>query len=330
MYIKKHKGKWRVQIERLGVRKSAVFETKVEATNWGVKEEAALLAVKRGAYPRKTFTDAMERYAEEVSSKKQGTRAEELRLKALQRDFPALAGKILSDIDTPDMVTWRDARLKKVSAGSVQRDINLLSNVFSVARDEWRWCGKSPFTGMRRPGENPARTRLVKSSEVKRICRWLGYVTGKVETKQQEVALAFLVGLRTAMRAGEILSLSDSNVDLKRRVASVAHKTQHLTGRPRDVPLTGHAARLLAPRVGRGKFFTLTSSSLDTLFRKARDSLAIQDLHFHDSRADALTRFAARKVDVMTLARISGHKDLRVLMETYYRETASDIAARLP
>lgn len=54
----------------------------------------------------------------------------------------------------------------------------------------------------------------------------------------------------------------------------------------------------------------------------------IEDLHFHDSRAEALTRLA-RKVDVMTLARISGHKDLRVLLETYYRESAADIAKRL-
>ncbi|MFP3656085.1 integrase, partial [Burkholderia sp. SIMBA_052] len=51
-------------------------------------------------------------------------------------------------------------------------------------------------------------------------------------------------------------------------------------------------------------------------------------LHFHDSRAEALTRMS-RKVDVMTLARISGHADLRILQRTYYRESAADIAARL-
>jgi hypothetical protein len=32
---------------------------------------------------------------------------------------------------------------------------------------------------------------------------------------------------------------------------------------------------------------------------------------------------------VMTLARISRHKNLNILMETYYRETAEQIAARL-
>ena len=64
------------------------------------------------------------------------------------------------------------------------------------------------------------------------------------------------------------------------------------------------------------------------LFRKARDSLMIPDLHFHDARAYALTRFS-RKVDAFELARISGHKDLRTLISVYYRATSEDIASRL-
>jgi integrase len=54
----------------------------------------------------------------------------------------------------------------------------------------------------------------------------------------------------------------------------------------------------------------------------------LENLHFHDSRADALTRMA-RKMDVMTLARVSGHRDLRQLLDAYFRESASDIAKRI-
>lgn len=317
-------GKWRAEVARNGARKSASFATKAEATNWATKEEAALLALKRGGYPRKTLAQAMEKYAEEVSPGKRGARFELLRLAAFQRDFADIAAKVISEVTTPDMARWRDARLKVVSAGSVQRDINLLSNLFTTARDEWKWCGESPLTGMRRPGNNPSRTRRVTWQEVKAICRWLGYRTGDVRTKQQQVALAFLLGLRTGMRAGEILSLSPANVDLERRVATVRHKMQHVTGKPREVPLTRHAVRLLRNHQG----FTVNSDSLDTLFRKARDSLLLKDLHFHDSRAEALTRLA-KKVDVLDLAKISGHKDLNLLLSTYYRTSAEDIAARL-
>ncbi|XLV70305.1 tyrosine-type recombinase/integrase (plasmid) [Ralstonia syzygii subsp. celebesensis] len=185
------------------------------------------------------------------------------------------------------------------------------------------------MTGCGCQSDPAPRTRRVAPREVRLICRALNYRTGHApKTKSQEVALAFLVALRTAMRASEILRLGNGTLDMQRRVATVEHKTQHLTGRPRQVPLSRHAIRLLRPVADRERCFTLTSAMLDALFRKARDKLMLADLHFHDSRAEALTRLS-RKVDVMTLAKISGHKDLRILQEVYYREAAEDIAARL-
>lgn len=323
MYIRKQRGKWRVEIERNGVRRSQVFETKSAASQWGTKEEAGLLEEKRGGLPRKTLNDAITRYVRDVSALKAGARFEALRLAALQRDHSVLSGKLLSVITTADLVDWRDARLAKVTKGSVQRDINLLSHVFTKARDEWKWMTANPFKGMEAPGDNPPRDRLPTPNENRRLLRWLGYVTGKQpKTKQAEAAFAYLLALRTAMRAGEILQLGPKTIHGS--VATVKHKMQYRTGKPRKVPLSRQALRLL-----RGfKGFTISSESLDALFRKARDSLLIEDLHFHDARADALTRFS-RKVDVLELARISGHKDLRVLLETYYRTTAEEIASRL-
>lgn len=327
-YIRRTDKGWRAEVERNGERRSRSFETKSAATQWAAAIEGEILAVKHGAFPRKTFTDALRKYVDEVSANKKGERFERLRIDALIKHFPKLAAKPLTEIRTPDLAEWRDKRLKEVTAGSVQRDINLLSNVFTIARKEWKWCGESPFEGLRAPGQNPARTRRIDPREIRRLVRWLGYVSGrKPVTLQQEVALAFLLSLRTGMRAGEILSLSSETVDVVKRSATVAHKTQHLTGKPRVVPLSRHALRLLKPSLP-GAVFKVSSASLDALFRKARESLLIEDLHFHDARADALTRFAKR-VDVMQLARISGHKDLRILMDHYYRVTPAEIAANL-
>ena len=72
--------------------------------------------------------------------------------------------------------------------------------------------------------------------------------------------------------------------------------------------------------------FRLDSRVLDTLYRRAATKAGV-DAHFHDLRAEALTRMA-RRVDVLTLARIAGHRDIRSL-SVYYRESATDIAARL-
>lgn len=327
-YIRKNGDKWRAEVERHGVRKSKSFRTKTEATLWAQAQEAEILSVKGGGFPKKTLADTISRYKTDVSPKKKGERAELLRLDAFVRDFPHIAGKQLVDVKTSDMVEWRDKRLKEVSPGSVQRHINLLSNVFRIAWKEWQWNDKNPFEGMKAPGDNPPRDRIIQWREIKAIVRWLGYRTGmKPVTKMQETALAFMVSLRTGMRAGEILTLGSANVNLDRRIAKVAHKTQHITGRPREVPLSKHAVRLLRP-VMDVQIFTLTSASLDALFRKAKANTGIVDLHFHDARADALTRFS-KKVDVLTLAKISGHRDLKILQDHYYRVTTEDIARRL-
>ena len=335
-YFTKTKTGWRAQVERAGARTSRTFETKAAASAWAVAEESMLLAGSRGAFPDRTLSEAFRRYELEVSPKKRGKRAESLRFAAVERDFPALASKVLHKITAPDLAAWRDARLKKVSQSSVLREAAQLRNVWTVAAKEWKWCPEpSPWRGVKLPPKGHARTRRTSWQEVRMLLRHLGYCPGQPPaTPSQEVAYAYLLAQHTAMRAGEIQGLTRASVDLARRVVTLAtHKTVEAEG-TRFVPVTKRAARVmrvldkLAKAEKRDGYFTVSSQSIDVLFRKARDRLLLKDLHFHDSRADALTRMA-RKVDVMTLARISGHRDLRQLLEAYYRETASEIAARI-
>ena len=78
---------------------------------------------------------------------------------------------------------------------------------------------------------------------------------------------------------------------------------------------------------GREELFRVADSSRDALFRKALGRLGIADLHFHDARGEALTRMS-RRVDILTLQKISGHIDIGQIAY-YYRETPADIAKRL-
>ncbi len=104
----------------------------------------------------------------------------------------------------------------------------------------------------------------------------------------------------------------------------------------RRVPLSPYARALLdvlkKPKTAlkgpdNTSVFALSSSQVDALFRKARDRCGIEDLHWHDARATAITRLA-RRLDILDLARMIGHANLGEL-RTYYRERAEDIAARL-
>lgn len=133
-YIRKVKAGWRAEVERRGVRDSVTLPTKSAASQWATKREAELLAGAVSQWPRKTVADALTRYALEVTPSKAGARAEKLRLTAAARDFPELAAKLMHEVTPADLAAWRDARLAKVSAGSVQRDISILRNVWTVAQ----------------------------------------------------------------------------------------------------------------------------------------------------------------------------------------------------
>jgi integrase len=332
-YRKTPKG-WRVEIERQGVRTSRTFGTKAAASAWAAQEETAILSGAVSRWPRKTLADALHRYALEITPTKRGARAELLRLTAIERDYPALCGKLLHEVTADDLGKWRDSRLLKITPASVQRDINILRHVWTVAATEWAWTpSPTPWKAVRLPAEAPPRDRRMGWREIRRLMRRCDYRTGVLPlTGLQGVAWALLVSLRTAMRAGEIMGLTADAVDLQRRVVTLDdHKTAHQVGR-RHVPLTPQGARVLgwlvAGAPAGGRLFALASASLDTLFRRVRDSVLLGDIHFHDARATSLTMLS-RRVDVLTLARISGHKDLSLLLRVYYRETAQEIAARL-
>lgn len=148
-----------------------------------------------------------------------------------------------------------------------------------------------------------------------------------MQTKQERVAAAFLFAIETAMRAGEICMLRWGDIDDGRKLAHVraVDAGAKKTGNSRVVPLSVEAIRIVEQLRGIDSefVFALSVASLDANFRKAKRKAIIGDLHFHDSRAEALTRLSKR-YDVMKLAQISGHKDIRILHEVYYRETVED------
>lgn len=317
--ITKHAKGWRAQVARRGVRKSRVFATKREAQDWAARVEQEILHGDRVA-ARAKLGDVLDRYAREVSPRKRGHHWEVVRLTALQRD--PIAAIRLGDLTAQDMADWRDRRLREVGPGTVRREMALLGGVFRVARDEWGAISRSPLTGVRKPAAPPPRDRLPTPAEIER----LRHVAGEdLHHATARAFHAFLFAGETAMRAGEIVGLRWERIDLKSRVA---HLPQTKNGTSRAVPLSAAAVALLEALPRMEPVFGLSSAQLDALWRKIRDKAGVEGLTFHDSRAWGTTRLA-RRVDVLTLARITGHRDLSLLSSTYYRETAADIARRL-
>jgi integrase len=322
---------WRVQIQLKGVRDSGSFSTKAEAAAWAGDREAEIRRTQAtGVSEGHTLLDAFGRYEKEVSVHKRGARWEVIRMAAIAKHEvrgKPLGGMRLQEITPAVLGAWRDDRMSgedAVSGSTVNRDMNLLSHVFAVAQKEWKWVAASPTTDVRRPKEAIGRDRRISEDEIQRVCDALGFDESRpVRTRSQAIAVAFLFAIETAMRAGEIVSLTPGNVN-----GAVAHLPITKNGRKRDVPLSKRARELLdlLPKGG-DTVFGLATSTMDALFRKARGRAMIENLVFHDSRHEAITRLA-QKLSVLELARMVGHTNLNQL-QTYYNETAANLAARL-
>lgn len=72
---------------------------------------------------------------------------------------------------------------------------------------------------------------------------------------------------------------------------------------------------------------TASSRTLSTLFRRWVSKTPIQDLVFHDTRHEAITRLAGR-LDVLDLAKVVGHRDIKQLL-TYYNKSAAELVLQL-
>lgn len=317
---------WRVEVTVKGARRSATFTTKEEAKRWAAKEETGLRDEANRNIPDKPFRDLMERYEREVTPSKRGAGPERKMIGRMLRD--PLMEVSLRDLAPRDMTDWRDRRLSEVGSETVRRQMTVLSHACNIARREWGWLSSNPCSDVRRPPSSPARTRRPMEEETSALLLVLGYAS-EVPPRMQiaRVGLAWLFAIETGMRAGEICNLTWNYV-FDRHVYVAKSKN----GYPRDVPLSRAANELLdqlRPVTGDGEsVFSLTASNLDALFRKAKRRAMVTDLHFHDSRREALTRLS-KIYGVMELAKISGHRDLRTLQNVYYRPTIEELTDKL-
>lgn len=272
-----------------------------------------------------SFAELINRYICEIVPQHKGARWETIRLNKIMADFPRLMVKPVESLDQIDMIYFRNERLKHVQGSSVSREMQLLGGVFRYALRELRIIKTSPLAEVDKPKDNPHRERRITDLEVQQILTSYAYDgTFTPLNKRQQTAWVFMFALETAMRAGEITGLTWDNV-FKDHVLLPDTKN----GTARRVPLSHRAVELLALMKGIDdiQVMTIKADALSTGFTKRIKELGIQDLRFHDTRHEACTRLA-QWLPVHDLAKVSGHKDISMLMR-YYNPTATELADRI-
>ena len=129
------------------------------------------------------------------------------------------------------------------------------------------------------------------------------------------------------MRSGELFSIHWANIDLNKRTC---HLPITKNGTSRVIPLSNRALETLngLPRNLSGIVFPLSRVALRGLWSRGCKRVKVGDLRFHDLRHEATSRFFEKGLNVIEVASITGHKDLRML-QRYTHLRAEDLALKL-
>ena len=329
--------------------RTASFSSKRHAERWAKTVEAEMIEgrhFRSVEARRRTLADAIDRYLEREGPKLRDGRMHRSTLPWWREKLGHFK---LCDITPPLIAQYRDklvaetyrrarpgAKRSSLKAGEQAREFkrkpNTINNylvslgrVFSVARREWHWITQNPMEGVAKLSAGPGRVRFLSEDERQRLL---------TETaKDRQLHVLVVMALSTAARAGELMSLSWHDVDLKDGRVLLG-KTKN--AQPRVVWVRGEALRLLKEH---GRIRRLdddpvflgaapgTRYDYHTHFKAACAAAGVTDFRFHDLRHSAATYLAREGATEQQLKAIGGWKSN--VVSRYVHLAAEDAKAVL-
>ncbi|CBW74361.1 DNA integration/recombination/inversion protein [Mycetohabitans rhizoxinica HKI 454] len=280
--------RWQAKVRRKGFpSQSKSFPTKAEAEDWARSIEENIrwgTFVDTSIARETTLGDLLKKYAIRVSPTKKSGAAEAKRIHSMLK-WP-LCKYAVANV-TPDVLAaWRDERLKTVSGSTINRELNLLSHVFSTAMIEWRvYLPVNPVSRIRRPKHNRPRSRRMESGEEALLLHACPRARNKF------LYPAVLLAIETGMRRSEVVGIHRPNIDLNNQTLWLPD-SKNGDGRP--VALSSRAVKVLSgiatERTGL-VFPGLSTEAIKCTYRRARARAKIVDLRLHDLRHEVTSRF---------------------------------------
>jgi len=321
--IRKRSGKYHAQIRKTGYQTlTKTFSSLTTAKRWASVTEADMERHLHVAIPDNTLLgELLERYEEEVSPLHKSHQVEKYRLKTLKRH---LGDQRVSMLSPALVCKYRDTRLKVVSPASLKRELVILSSVLNTAIKEWGInLQQNPVSMVSLPKVGRGRDRRLEAGEEEKLL-----------SASDELKRIIIVALETGMRRGEILNIKKSHIDFVRQTLLI-NLTK--TDTPRAIPLSSRAIEALREQL-RGSqnvitieettLFSYTARGLSGAFLRLCRKRGLENLHFHDLRHEATSRFFEKGLNPVEVATITGHKDTRMLMR-YTHLRAEDLVKRL-
>ena len=218
-------------------------------------------------------------------------------------NFYKLTGnKTLKQIGVNDIEKYKKARVNKVANSSINRELNCLSKMFSIAVEN-KYIQINPCLGVKRLRIENKPDRFLSIEEEKKL----------LESANPNLRLIILVALYTGMRQGEILNLKWKDLNLKEKYIKVL-KTKN--NKVRKIPLaqTLEEEFLKLPKLSEYVIcnpLTRTKyNNIHKVFDATVKRAKIEHITFHQLRHSAATRMVEKGIDLVVVKEILGHADL--------------------
>ncbi len=236
-FRKRGSNRWQAQVRKKGYPdQSKTFSTRAAAAQWVRSIEYEMdqgLFVSRNEAETTTVAELLNRSLQEYTSQKRGAGPEACRIRMLLRH--PLATRFIATVRGVDMARYRDERLQKVTAGSVRRELTILSQLFEVSRREWGIYVHNPVRDIKLPAENSARNRRLQDAQDGADSEETKLFVACRRSRNPYLLPIVRLALETAMRQSELVSLNWQHIDLKRRTIFLP-TTSYLSAGPPPVP----------------------------------------------------------------------------------------------
>ena len=336
--FQKRSGSWRAIIKRKGYpTQTRTFDLKGQAETWAKQIENEMdrgVFVSRAEAESTTLAELLDRYENEITPQKRGAAMERSHLKVIGQD--PIARCFAARITGRELTAYKNRRLAVVAGSTLNRELNVLSHVFTVAAQEWHihlpWG--NPVRLLSRPRVNDKRDRRLVGDELPRLLAAAQTYGGSAPQMAGHIGPIITWAIEMAMRRGEIAAMRWEHLDRKARVLLIPETKN---GTPRRVPLSTAALGVLdglPRRMGHaahnvdGRVFAMHTGSISRAFAEVCKDAGIEGLTFHDQRHDATSKLFERGLNFMQVAAITGHKTLQML-KRYTHLKAEDLVGRL-
>jgi integrase len=200
------------------------------------------------------------------------------------------------------------------SPASINRELELLSAVFTYALDMEIAVIPNPCRKVKRLDEDNERTRYLAEEEEERLM-------AQLIDRRKHLHRIVTLAIHTLMRKSELLSLRKVNLDFQRNIIWVVNSRRERTkgkkGRP--IPMNSIARQELWEQCqSNNSEYVFPSDSksghledIKTSFNGACEDAKIEDFLFHDLRRTGATRLAEAGADAFYIQALLGHADIK-------------------